>query len=107
MNQEQAIRKIKVVINRVIQQKKQIIFFGSRVEQTNRSNSDYDILVIVEEKGKSNKNQLLKYQSVMKRECAKLDIDADIIVRTRSHVNKMEHFQGNIIHSALQSGVSI
>jgi predicted nucleotidyltransferase len=97
---------IKQFINEVIPYEKEIIFFGSRISSVYREDSDYDILVIVHG-GHMNRKTLIASQAKIKRLCARFGLDADVIVRDKAHAQKMKHFPGNIIHSALQAGIHI
>ncbi|MCK5057870.1 MAG: nucleotidyltransferase domain-containing protein [Candidatus Aminicenantes bacterium] len=106
MEKEQGISIIKRLINQVIPYKKEIIFFGSRDRGEYTEESDFDILVIVQRKNIDRKI-LIGLQSQIKRLCAKSGLDADIIVRDRSYAEEMKIFPGNIIHSAVQTGIHI
>jgi len=106
MEKEQGITVIKRLINLVIPYKKEIIFFGSRARGEYTEESDFDILVIVQRKNIDRKT-LIGFQSQIKRLCAKSGLDADIIVRDRSYTDEMKNFPGNIIHSAVQTGIHI
>lgn len=100
------ILNIKQLIHQVIPYKKEIIFFGSRAGTDYNENSDYDILVIVHHK-KTDRKELAAFQSKVKRLCARLGLDVDLIVRDSMHAKQMKNFPGNIINSALQTGVYI
>lgn len=106
MENEQEILMIKQLIRRVIPYKKEIIFFGSRAGGNYTKESDYDILVIVHQKN-ADKRDLAGFQARVKRLCAKAGLDADVIVRDNTHAEQMKNFPGNIIHSALQTGIHI
>jgi len=106
MEKAQDILTIKQLIHQVIPYKKEIIFFGSRAGEDYYEDSDYDILVIVHYRN-SDRKELAGLQSKVKRLCAKLGLDADVIVRDSTHAAQMKNFPGNIIHSALQTGVHI
>jgi hypothetical protein len=75
-------------------------------EGINQKNSDYDILVIVHHKNVARK-RLIRFQAKIKRLCAKVGLDADVIVRDKKHAEEMKKFPGNIIHSAFQTGIHI
>lgn len=61
MEREQDILAIKRLINQVIPYKKEIIFFGSRVNGNFRSDSDFDILVNVERQAVARK-ELIRFR---------------------------------------------
>lgn len=106
MEQQKDIAVIKQYIHQVIPYEKEIIFFGSRASGDYDKSSDYDLLVIVQNPG-SDRKKLLGFQAKIKRLCAKAGIDADILVRDRSHTEAMKKFPGNIIHSAIGTGIMI
>jgi len=106
MTNKKEILKIKQFINQVIPFKKEIILFGSRVLNNFTEDSDFDVLVIVEDKN-IKKKLLIKSQTQIKRLCAKVGLDADIIVRDKKHTESIKSFQGNIINTALLTGVHI
>ncbi|MEN8155238.1 MAG: nucleotidyltransferase domain-containing protein [Acidobacteriota bacterium] len=98
--------KIKKLINKVIPYRKKTILFGSRTGSDYNSASDYDILVIVNKSG-IKRRDLLEFQIKIKRSCAKKGIDIDLIVRDLEYSNEIKDFPGNIINSALNTGVQI
>ncbi len=106
MEKEQDILVIKQFIHQVIPYKKEIIFFGSRAKGVYKKESDYDILVIVLQKN-ADRRELIGFQAKIKRLCAKSGLDADVIVRDKAHAEAMKNFPGNIIHSALQTGIHV
>ncbi|MCP5105171.1 MAG: nucleotidyltransferase domain-containing protein [bacterium] len=106
MEKEPDVLIIKQLIHQVIRYKKEIIFFGSRVNGGYNKDSDYDILVIVHHKN-ANRKELIGFQAKIKRLCAKSGLDADVIVRDNTHAEAMKNFPGNIINSALQAGIHI
>lgn len=106
MKNNQEVLTIKQQIHQVIPYKKEIVFFGSRAAGVYNKNSDYDILVIVHHKNVDRK-RLIGFQAKIKRLCAKVGLDADVIVRDKIHAEEMKNFPGNIIHSAFQTGIHI
>ena len=97
---------IKQLIHQVIPYKKEIVFFGSRAAGVYKERSDYDILVIVHHDNIDRK-KLLVFQAKIKRLCARVGLDADVIVRDKVHTEEMKNFPGNIIHAAFQTGIHI
>ena len=105
MKNNQEVLTIKQLIHQVIPYKKEIVFFGSRAAGVYKKNSDYDILVIVHHE--VDRKKLIGFQAKIKRLCAKVGLDADVIVRDKIHAEEMKNFPGNIIHSAFQTGIHI
>jgi predicted nucleotidyltransferase len=106
MENDKQVLNIKRLINQVVPYKKEIIFFGSRAKSNFRKDSDYDIFVVVH-RDDLDRKELIGYQSKIKRLCAKMGLDADVIIRDRIHTESMKKFPGNIIHSAYQTGIQI
>lgn len=106
MEKMKDILTIKQLIHQVIPYKKEIIFFGSRARENHKEDSDYDILVIVYDRDPDRK-KLAEFQSKIKHLCARLGMDVDVIVRDRAHADQMKNFPGNIINSAIQTGIHI
>ncbi|MEG1008640.1 MAG: nucleotidyltransferase domain-containing protein [Clostridia bacterium] len=82
-----------------------IILFGSRVNNTNSIDSDYDILVILNN-SISHKEQR-KYQAIIKGDMAIKGYDIDILLRNKEEIEKYSKFSGNIIYEAMKRGVVI
>jgi predicted nucleotidyltransferase len=106
MKKEQEIITITHIIDQVIPYKKEIIFFGSRAGDNYKEDSDFDILIIINHKNIDRK-KMITLQAQIKRLCAKSGLDTDIIVRDRSYADELKDLPGNIIHSALQTGIRL
>ena len=102
-NQEDIIRQ---TIEEVIKYPKEIFLFGSRAQDNNRTDSDFDILVVVDAVGIT-RRRLIEMGADIRRRCAKKGIDVDIIVRDREYVQNMRNLAGNIINEAMSYGVPI
>lgn len=98
--------EIKSLINKVIPFQKKIILFGSRSGKDYKLESDYDILVIITKSGISRRS-MLNFQIKIKRACARKEIDIDLIVRDSEYSDEIKNFPGNIINSALNTGIQI
>lgn len=96
---------IKMLLLRLLKdtEYKQIILFGSRARGDNREDSDYDILVIVD--NKYSIEELRKIECNIRKEMAKNLIDVDILVRTEEITNQYERISGNVIYEAMKEGV--
>jgi len=84
---------------------KQIILFGSRATGNNREDSDYDVLVIVDDK--FNMEEIRKIECNIRKEMATHLIDIDILVRTEKMINKYAKVSGTVIYEAMKEGVLI
>ena len=106
MNDKKNVLTIKQLIHQVIPFKKEIVFFGSRATGDYKNDSDYDILVIVNTQ-KADRKGLIGFQAKIKRLCAKIGLDVDVIVRDKVHSEEVKNFPGNSVNSALLTGVHI
>jgi len=106
MIEKENVLTIKQIIHQVIPYKKEVVFFGSRATGDYKKDSDYDILVIVHNR-KVDRKGLIRAKAKIKRICAKIGLDVDVIVRDKVYTEEMRNFPGNIIHSALLTGIHI
>ena len=83
----------------------QIILFGSRATGNNREDSDYDILVIVN--NSFSMDEIRKIECDIRKKMATHLIDVDILVRTEKMISKYEKVSGTVIHEAMKEGVLI
>lgn len=84
---------------------KQIILFGSRATGNNREDSDYDVLVIVD--NRFNMEEIRKMECKIRKEMAAHLIDVDILVRTEQMINRYKNVSGTVIYEAMKEGVLI
>ncbi len=82
---------------------KKIILFGSRATGKNREDSDYDVLVIVDDKFEM--QEIRKIECDIRKKMASHLIDVDILVRTEKMISRYENVTGTVIHEALKEGV--
>jgi len=81
-------------------QPEEIYLFGSRVWGTPRRDSDVDLMVIVPH---SDERPIRRDQRAQK--ClGKLDLSADVLVRTRREVERVRNIAGSLIAEVLQNG---
>ncbi len=82
-----------------------IILFGSRSRNDFNSQSDYDILVIV------NNNMEVKekryYANMIMDKLAEMEILTDVIVRTEKDIDYYKEKIGSITREAISEGISL
>ena len=83
----------------------EIILFGSRARNDANDSSDYDLLII--SKSSIQADDRLRFQALIRKKLAVLNILADIIVQSRSDVELKKNFRGHIVRSALAEGISV
>ena len=81
-------------------QPEEIYLFGSRAWGVPRSDSDVDLMVIVPH---SNERPIRRDQRAQK--ClGRLDLSADVLVRTRREVERVRHLAGSLTADVLRNG---
>ena len=101
--------EIKEIINKCSQEFKfsitKIILFGSRARGQYNENSDYDILVLLNEDVPDELK--IKLSCIITRELSDKWINADIIVKSAKEIKQYENCIGSIVRIALKEGVLI
>ena len=82
-----------------------IFLFGSRARNEYSDNSDYDLLLIVEEN--LSVKEMRKMQVEIRKKLALQGIDADVLVKTKTIVEQYKQIKGNVIYNALKEGVQL
>jgi len=82
-----------------------IILFGSRARGDSSERSDYDILIIMEEDLSIKEKMRLLIR--LKRELAKKEVDADIIIKSSNEVDYYKDKIGSVVRNALREGVAL
>jgi predicted nucleotidyltransferase len=99
--------KIKKIINQVFEEKgikvERIILFGSRARGDFKENSDWDLLIIVEEK--LSRDERLEILHLIRRKLADEFILSDVIIKSREEVKERQKVIGSVIKSAMEEGI--
>ena len=90
---------------REITRAQQIILFGSRVTGNERSDSDYDVLVVLTDR--AGQKERLRLASRCRRRLAQEGIDADVLVKSPQEIRDYGDKRGSIVHEALSTGVQL
>ena len=98
------LEKIKSIIRSVLPNS-EIILFGSRAQEEFRDDSDYDIMVVV--KHSLSVKEKRQHASLLRKKLAKMEIDADIIVKTENDVSYYSDKIGSLVREAILSGVNL
>ena len=73
---------------------KSVILFGSRAREDYRSDSDYDLLIIMGDN--LTIQELRDIQKDIRKRLALQDIDADVLVKTQTIINDYKMKKGNV-----------
>jgi predicted nucleotidyltransferase len=82
-----------------------IILFGSRARGDFKEDSDWDVLIIVEDDIERKKKFLLI--SNLRKKLAKKLLDVDLIIKNKSELGFYEDFYGSVIFEALKEGIEL
>lgn len=82
-----------------------ILLFGSRARGENRTDSDYDIIVVL--KNNIEREKILKIENIISKTFAEAYIDIDIIVKTSEQYDYLKDKIGNVIYYADEYGVAL
>jgi uncharacterized protein len=102
MNQR-TVARIKSVLSTVNHEN--AILFGSRAKGTAKAGSDYDILLIM--KRRIDHVEKMRISSFLRRELAKIGIDADILIKSKTEIEYYKDKIGNVTRAALEEGIAI
>ena len=81
-------------------QPEEIYLFGSHAWGTPTDDSDVDLMVILP---KSDERPIRRDQRAQ-RWLGRLPVPADVLVRTRSEVNRYKHLRASLFHQVLNQG---
>jgi len=84
---------------------KSVILFGSRAREDYRSDSDYDLLIIMGDN--LTIQELRDIQKDIRKRLALQDIDADVLVKTQTIIDDYKMKKGNVIYNALKEGIQL
>src|ERR1700722_9930602 len=79
-----------------------VLLFGSRARGTNREDSDYDVLVLIEQE--LSPKEKMPFRTAIRLKLHEFDIYSEILVQTESEAEIKKAITGNIIRNALQEG---
>jgi uncharacterized protein len=82
-----------------------ILLFGSRAKGDSRSDSDYDLLVILQ--NSLGQKERLRLASRCRQRLAQTGIDADVLVKSPDEIRDYHDKRGSIVHEALTSGIPL
>jgi predicted nucleotidyltransferase len=83
----------------------EIVLFGSRARGEELLDSDYDLLVILEQY--FDNQQRLQFQSQIRKALANQNILADIIIQSTFETEKKKLLPGHIVRTALLEGIRV
>jgi predicted nucleotidyltransferase len=111
MNNQAKIQIIKQIIEGVMKASKislhDILLFGSRARETADDLSDYDLLIITENKIANSDKMEIAAELRKRLASPDADIDADIILKSIDEIETAKELIGGIVREALKEGIRI
>ncbi len=103
---EEIIKKViqKIFENREIKIKK-IILFGSRTRDDYKKESDWDLLIIIE--NDLHRKQKLEIAHIIRKRLAEEFIPCDILIKSEREIEERKDVIGSVISSALKEGIPL
>lgn len=102
-------RKMKNIIIDTFQEHglgtKKIILFGSRARGDQREDSDWDILVVTDQK--LTRREKMEISRIIRERLAEFYIDCDLILKSEDEVEFCKDLFGTVTREALKEGVSL
>jgi len=97
-------KKLEEIINKILQViiPDKIILFGSRARKQERSDSDYDLLII-----KSNVENIIKTEQAIYKNLLGIKANVDILVRTPELIEENKDIVGSLTKNILKDGVLV
>ena len=103
-NNDKTYNEIKAIVRKNISDS-QVMLFGSRAREEDRSDSDYDILIITEESFTSEDKIALRTK--IRKELIMEGYRADVLLQNASEVEKKRRLPGHIIRNILKDAVML
>ena len=84
-----------------------ILLFGSRARETADDLSDYDLLIITENKIANSDKMEISAELRKRLASPDADIDADIILKSMDEIETAKELIGGVVREALKEGIRI
>jgi uncharacterized protein len=111
MNNQAKIQIIKQLIEGIMKARKislhDILLFGSRARETADDLSDYDLLIITENKIANSDKMEISAELRKRLASPDADIDADIILKSMDEIETAKELIGGVVREALKEGIRI
>lgn len=102
MIRNQTLAEIKYVVNSHIKDA-DVMLFGSRAKGSNADDSDYDILIVT--KSDYEIAQKIPLRTLIRKDLLKLGIRSDVILQSKSEIEKKKKLPGHFIRSIIKETI--
>ncbi len=110
INSDKTLQIIKKVVQDVLNREgirlHEVILFGSRARGDNLEDSDWDLLVVIEQEIVT-REQRLKLSHLIRRELAEQYIPCDVLIKSKKEIDERKQVIGSVVRSAIQEGISL
>jgi predicted nucleotidyltransferase len=83
----------------------EVYLFGSRAREDYNQESDYDILIVIQEI--LSLKEKIKFRSTLRNELSREYIYADIILQSNEELESKRDIPGNVVHYAMKEAVKL
>jgi uncharacterized protein len=104
MNRNQIIETIKSVGHEYLPDS-EILLFGSRARKDEKSDSDYDILIVT--KTNLTPKEKLPLKTKIRKELLAFGIRSDILIQSESEVNQKKNLPGHVVRKILKEAIPL
>ena len=102
MTSNQILETIKVTAHEYLPEA-EVLLFGSRARKEERSDSDYDILLII--KTNLTPKEKLPLRTKIRKALLELGIRSDILIQSNSEVKQKKNLPGHIVRRILREAI--
>jgi uncharacterized protein len=101
-NNQEILELIKTTVRKCIADS-EIMLFGSRARKDSTSDSDYDILIIIDQL--LSPKEKLSFKTIIRKELLKSGIRSDILIQSKMEVDAKKKLPGHIIRTILNEAI--
>jgi len=95
---------IKDTVKRIFPNSK-VLLFGSQARGDFKENSDYDLLVIIEEE--LSPSDKMPYRTIIRKNLLSHDIFSDVLIQSKTEVAQKKNLKGHVIRNIMKEGIEL
>jgi len=98
----QIIDKLKVIVHQYLPNA-QVLLFGSRARNDFRKDSDYDILIVINEN--LSPQEKIPILTKIRKSLLQFEIRSDVLIQSKNELEKNQNLPGHIIRNILKEAI--
>lgn len=98
----QIIDKIKVIVHQYLPNA-QVLLFGSRARNDFRKDSDYDILIVINEN--LSPQEKIPVLTKIRKSLLQFEIRSDVLIQSKNELEKNKNLPGHIVRNILKEAI--